>query len=292
MDYIVDWNKITLANNFVFCRVMEAEPELCRKLVELLLGFEVKKIKIVKSEYALKAGLLDKGIRMDVYCKADDRVIDLEMQTVVKSDLAKRTRYYQSLIDMDLLTQGKPYSSLKESYIVFLCLSDPLKQNLPVYFFENACREMPEVKLNDGAYKVFFNAEKCAIMGNEKLKAFFEFLRGQEPCDTFTDKLNRIVEKLKTDAMFRGQYMTWEQSIHEEAEYRAEKMAKKMAKKMAQNMAKDIAQDMAKDMQHAKALEAARTLLSMHLGTHEQIAQAQGLTVAEVQQLAAEQFVR
>ena len=39
---------------------------------------------------------------------------------------------------------------------------------------------------------------------------------------------------------------------------------------------------------HNKAIEAARNLLAMHLGTIAQIAQAQGLSVEEVQRLASE----
>nr|MBP3281007.1 hypothetical protein [Treponema sp.] len=39
---------------------------------------------------------------------------------------------------------------------------------------------------------------------------------------------------------------------------------------------------------HNKAIEAARNLLAMHLGTIEQIAQASGLSVEEVQSLARE----
>lgn len=44
--------------------------------------------------------------------------------------------------------------------MIFLCLERPFKKSLPVYFFENTCRDNPELKLNDRAYKVFFNASE------------------------------------------------------------------------------------------------------------------------------------
>ncbi|MCR5723927.1 MAG: Rpn family recombination-promoting nuclease/putative transposase [Treponema sp.] len=310
MRNIVEWDKLTLANNFMFCRVMETEPELCRQLVEILLGFEVKRIEIVKSEYALQVGLLDKGIRMDVYCKVDDRVIDLEMQTINRKDLAKRTRYYQSIIDMDLLNRGEPYANLKESYVVFLCLEDPIGEGLPVYFFENTCRENAAIKLKDGSYKVFFNAEKCATLQDERLTAFFEFLQGQKSTDRFTDKLSSSVERLKTDAIFRGQYMTWEQSIHEEAEILAEKLAEErvqervkkiteervqeLAEKLTEERVQELAeklteervQEIAEKRAEEKQLETARNLLSLNLLSIEQIAKAQGLPVEKVREIA------
>ena len=42
---------------------------------------------------------------------------------------------------------------------------------------------------------------------------------------------------------------------------------------------------------HDKAIEAARNLLKMNLGTIEQIAQVQGLSIEEVQELAKEASV-
>ena len=41
----------------------------------------------------------------------------------------KRTRYYQSMIDMDSLMKGQDYSELKDSYILFICKRDPFKDD-------------------------------------------------------------------------------------------------------------------------------------------------------------------
>ena len=45
-------------------------------------------------------------------------VYDLEMQTTKKKDLPKRTRYYQGLIDLELLNRGASFSELNDSYII------------------------------------------------------------------------------------------------------------------------------------------------------------------------------
>ena len=51
-----------------------------------------------------------KGIRLDVYVQDSNRVFDIEIQNVLEENLPKRTRYYQSIMDMDLLSKGKNYS--------------------------------------------------------------------------------------------------------------------------------------------------------------------------------------
>ena len=63
-------------------------------------------------------------------------------------DIGKRTRYYQSMIDIDSLLKGAVYSELKESYVIFICTSDPFESGLPVYTFERKCREDAGVALN------------------------------------------------------------------------------------------------------------------------------------------------
>ena len=43
-----------------------------------------------------------------------------------KRNIEKRTRYYQSLIDIDQLEKNMDYRKIKESYIIFICTFDPL----------------------------------------------------------------------------------------------------------------------------------------------------------------------
>ena len=70
-------------------------------------------------------------------------------------ELAKRARYYQALMDIDTLKRGEPYSSLPESYVLFLCLDDIFGCGLPVYSFQNVCTNDSRIKMNDGTYKIF-----------------------------------------------------------------------------------------------------------------------------------------
>ncbi|HBB14707.1 MAG TPA: hypothetical protein DCZ76_10610, partial [Treponema sp.] len=84
-------------------------------------------------------------IRLDVYTKANGRKFDLELQNVDTKDLAKRSRYYQGLMDIDTLKHSQPYSNLPESYVIFLCMEDIFGCGLPVYSFQNICSEDTKV---------------------------------------------------------------------------------------------------------------------------------------------------
>ena len=65
-------------------------------------------------------------------------------------DIGKRTRYYQSMIDIDSLLKGAVYSELKESYVIFICTSDPFESGLPVYTFERKPMNFRVAKTHGG----------------------------------------------------------------------------------------------------------------------------------------------
>ena len=210
------WNSLTLANNFIFCKVMETNPELCKHLLEILLHIEIDHLEPPQTERTMQEGLDSKSVRFDVYTKDSSRIFDLEMQTVRKENLYKRSRYYQSIIDMDNLNVGIDYDELKDTYIIFICLNDIFGKGLPLYSFENVCIENKDIKLNDRAYKLFFNASMCDKLKSEDEKLFFKYLRGEEADDEFTRTLNEKVALAKKNSFWRKQYMTWEQTIKEE----------------------------------------------------------------------------
>ncbi len=259
------WENLTFANNFLFCKILESDKELCRKLLELLLHIKIDHLEFPETERTMQGSITSKSVRFDVYTKGDNKIFDVEMQTTINKSLAKRSRYYQSVIDMDNLSKGEQYSRLKDSYIIFLCLDDPFGKNLPAYFFENVCQQDESVKLNDRAFKVFFNAREYDKMKSDEEKSFFKFLRGEEATSEFTKSIEEKVSRAKENPRMRQNFITWEQAVAEEAEGRAISIAKDMTKQ-------------------AK-LESARKLLAMHLGTHEQIAEAEGLSVQEVKEL-------
>ncbi|MBP3773085.1 MAG: Rpn family recombination-promoting nuclease/putative transposase [Treponema sp.] len=213
---IEKWEDLTFANNFLFCKILESEPELCRQLLELLLHIEIDHLEIPQAERTFKETIESKSVRFDVYTKGDNKIFDIEIQTTNKKNLPKRSRYYQSIIDMSNLNAGTDYDELKETYIIFICLNDIFHKGLPLYTFENICNENRDIKLNDRAFKLFFNAANCDKLSSGEQKSFFKFLKGEIADSDFTRLLKDKLYVAKKNAEWRMQYMTWEQTLREE----------------------------------------------------------------------------
>ena len=263
------WERATIADNFIFCRVMSTNPDICRHLLELLLGIEIERVEPVTAERAAEIDFGAKGVRFDVYVKdGTGRCFDLEMQTVTRKDLAKRARYYQGVMDIDSLERGGLYTHLKDNYVIFLCMDDVFGEKLPVYTFENVCAEHPGTKLCDGTHKVFFNAKEYDRMPCEELRDFFRYVyRNAPPGSEFVSDIDSKVRLAKTDADSRRYLMTWEQEIALAREDAAE----------AERMKTETA------VKESRA-ETARHFLAMGLSP-EQVAQGTGLSLEQVMEL-------
>ena len=57
----------------------------------------------------------------DAGCRA---VYDIEMQVADTRELPKRSRYYQSMIDLQMIDKGQSCKKLKPSYVIFICSFD------------------------------------------------------------------------------------------------------------------------------------------------------------------------
>ncbi len=240
------WEQATLADNFIFCKVMTANPDLCKELLELLLNIKIERIEIPVAERSFKVDYDSKGIRFDVYVKdGTGRCFDIEIQTTNRTNLAKRARYYQGLMDVDSLVSGADYSELNESYVIFLCMEDAFGSGLPVYDFHQVCKQNSDILFNDGTHKVFFNASKYDKMPTKGLREFFKFLNGLNAASDFTDQLEQKVRYAKTNAQWRHRFMTWEQEmriqVKEKSEqYAAEKVEETAKKLLAEKIAPKV----------------------------------------------------
>ncbi len=203
------WEQATLANNFIFYKVMRHHPEACQHLIEILLNIKIETFEM-RNEETIELDHGAKGIRLDVYVKDTGRMYDIEIQTTDTKELPERARYYQGLMDLDSLKEGEQYNDLNDSHVIFICMDDIFNENLPVYTFENLCIENKKIKLNDRSYKHFFIAPTCArIMKDEELKNFFEFLVSNRAANDFTNDLKDYVIDAKHNMQWRAQYMEW-----------------------------------------------------------------------------------
>lgn len=145
MYKIKPWEDLTIQDDYMFKLVMRRE-RICKKVLEKILKIKIRAIKYLENEKTIEASYESKGVRLDVYVADDEgTVFNVEMQ-VRKYDgewLYRRTRYYQSLIDTDLLASGMEYDELTDTYIIFICPFElpMLGGGRHIYTFRNRCDE-------------------------------------------------------------------------------------------------------------------------------------------------------
>ena len=128
------FQELTIRDNFMFGAVMLENPDDCRKLLEYVLGRGIDRVEVI-AEKNIVYHPEYRGVRLDVYVKEKtsdgeaDRHIDVEMQQV-SSEIFKRSRYYHSQIDMEILGAGGPYEELPDTYVIFICDFDPAASHI------------------------------------------------------------------------------------------------------------------------------------------------------------------
>ena len=207
------FEELNFADDGMFQAVMK-NPEVSAELVERLLGVRVKGVKYPKLEKKIAPYYATKGVRLDVYLKDVDKIIDVELQTYEMDSLGKRTRYYQSMVDIDSLMKGEDYSELKDSYILFICKFDPFRdekkepRGLYRYTFRNVCTEDSLVNLDDKCLKVIYNASAYNQAEDPKVRALLRFIQTNEPGeDSFTKRLKDFVLKARQNEKFKREYL-------------------------------------------------------------------------------------
>ena len=204
------YKELCFTDNFMFCKVIANNPELCRHLLELVLGKRIRKVDIKAAEKVIDITPESKSIRSDVYLDDDQgTVYDLEMQTSAKKNLPKRLRYYQGVIDLNLIEKGDDYDQLPESVVLFVCTFDYFDKGLPFYVFENRCEAMPELLLGDETRKIFVNPCGNREGLPEDVGRFLDYIRDRKVTDDFTRELDQAVAKARTHKEWEVEYMNW-----------------------------------------------------------------------------------
>lgn len=238
------WERATIANNFIFYKVMHNNPEICKELLEILLEMKLDRIEM-RQEEEVEIDYGKKGIRMDVYAYGVDKAFNIELQTSDTGELPERARYYQGVLDVDQLNKGVEYSELRTSYVIFICIPDIFKKGLGKYSFENICKENSEVVLNDRAYKYFFIAKNYDKILNEDQKDFLRLVLSNECSSGFSNKISKMVEAAKHNTQWRKQFMEFErQMAYSFREGKAEGKAEAKEEVVVEMLKKDISPEL------------------------------------------------
>ena len=208
------YEELDITDPFIFAKVM-SEKELCKPLLENILNIKIRDIVYVDYEETIQMTVKSKGIRLDIYVEDDNNtVFNLEMQTTTYKELPKRSRYYQGIIDLNMIEKGESYDILKESYVIFICTFDFFEKGRSVYEFENVCLEDSEIKLNDGTHKIFLNTKGDKSDINKELKSLLEYFDGSEPESELTRRIDIKVIAARKNERWRREYMSLQMEMN------------------------------------------------------------------------------
>lgn len=231
---MVPLSKLNLTDRFLFEEVME-DPLAHQAVLSIIFGRSIPLLEKNETEKELRALPQIRSVRMDVYSVDEEQVVyNTEMQQKRRTDLAKRSRYYQSMVDTSLLEPGIPdYNLLNDSYIIMIMPFDLFGYGKYQYTFKAVCREVPEYSLDDGAVRIFLNTrgENDGEVPDE-LRAFLHYLEestdevAEESGSEWIKQIHSRVCKVKSSEEVGVKYMqAWEEKYYERQEARREGLA-------------------------------------------------------------------
>lgn len=267
------WEELTFADNYMFCKVMRKE-ELCKEFLKTLLKLDVDHIEYMNTEHHIENFYDAKGVRMDLFLKDSNRIIDLEMQTGNYEDLVLRARYYQSAADVSTVPRRMKYKDLKESYIVFICKDDPFGQGLPVYTRVSKFLETEKIPYNDKIHHVFYNSSAWKKVEDKEVQNVLRFVYELKAESGFTKKLEQEVIESRYSALQKDNYMYFSDVLEEEKE---EARAIGLAEGRATGLAEGRAEGRAEGEKN-KAIEAARLMINTFHIPEEEVLEKMNLT--------------
>ena len=172
-------NELTLLDKFLFDEVMDI-PEAHEAALRIILGDEnLRLLTPSQTEKELRTAPWLRSIRLDVYSVDENlRVYNTEAQKTRKTDLPRRSRFYQSVMDSSLLKSGdENFNLLNDTFNIMIMPFDLFGESRYCYTFHARCDENPSLVLEDGATRIFLNT-RGTNRGevSEELVQFLEYM--------------------------------------------------------------------------------------------------------------------
>ena len=85
------WERATLADSFIFYKVMRSHPRECQEVIELLLGIKIKSM-TMHPEEQIDLDHDSKGVRLDGYVRGKGRAVAIGIQDPGTRGVRERAR--------------------------------------------------------------------------------------------------------------------------------------------------------------------------------------------------------
>ncbi len=209
------YDELMLTDDFLFCRILEKNPELCKELAGRIIGRKIGRIVTLQDQKTIQVTPDGHGIRLDVYFEDDaETVYDIEMQTGHYEEIPRRMRYYQGGIDQAVLEKGENYAHLRESWIIFICEKDVRREGRNLYTYSLRDDHDPSQVMDDGTHRVLFCLEGNQQNLTEDQKQLIACMTGADTQSALGLQIHREVQEARRTAEWRRQYMKYEYDMY------------------------------------------------------------------------------
>lgn len=177
----------------IFMRNVFKQKECTEYVLQIIMGKRDLKVidQVIQMDFK---NLQGRSAIMD--CVALDnkgKKYDIEIQQAGENADPKRARYYSGLMDMNTIDPGEDFTSLPESYVIFITRDDTLGYDKPIYHIDRIIREVEE-DFNDESHIIYVNSSR---RDNTELGQLMRDLHCKDSKDIQSRVLARRVFELK-----------------------------------------------------------------------------------------------
>ena len=217
--YRDEFKNLPLSDRFMFGEVMR-NSGICKLFLEELLQCKIERIVFAAKEADLSDTVLGHGIRLDVFLADENNThYDVEMQNTSDS-IEKRSRYYQSVIDRELLKRSMDYDKLPESFIIFICNFDHVGKGLAKYERVSYYKGTDD-EYNDGSHVILLNTRYTDRSNvSDSIAEYLDYIRDNNDTANFSTMLAQeavdLTQKVRHDPEKEVDFVTFRMALMDE----------------------------------------------------------------------------
>ena len=217
--YRDEFKNLPLSDRFMFGEVMR-NSGICKLFLEELLQCKIERIVFAAKEAGLSDTVLGHGIRLDVFLADENNThYDVEMQNTSDS-IEKRSRYYQSVIDRELLKRSMDYDKLPESFIIFICNFDHVGKGLAKYERVSYYKGTDD-EYNDGSHVILLNTRYTDRSNvSDSIAEYLDYIRDNNDTAKFSTTLAQeavdLTQKVRHDPEKEVDFVTFRMALMDE----------------------------------------------------------------------------
>lgn len=193
------WERAGIENDYIFAVVMQNADIYLQLMQRILPEYQLTRVTRHEQQKALFGAPDAKSVRYDVYSEINGIHFVVEMQMRSSPSLRRRTRYYQSLLDIQNLRRGADYRNLPDSFVIMFCPFDLFGLGRHLYRFRYLDINDRSLELGDGADKIFINTRGTADDISQDLRNVLDLINGKAPADSYCQQVaDRVYEAKHT----------------------------------------------------------------------------------------------